>query len=277
MTTNTSGTNVLKRAHYWVLGAMVTLTLVLLNLPPLAAGRLRTGIRSLFLPLFGVAGAGQSFVDRASFSALTRASLITEIERLRITNQWLQVAADQGQDALTENARLRAMIGWQPRAPWKLRAARVIAREPTTWWRTATVDFGARDGARPDQPVLTSAGLVGRLREVEPTQSQVALIGDPECGVSVVVSETRDPGIIQESSSAPDPDGFVVLRTLQRSPATMAGHRVVTSGLGGVFPAGIPVGEIVDTRSVDGGLFTEARVRLGANLNQLEEVWVVVP
>jgi len=268
---------VLKRAHYWVLGAVVALTLVLLNLPPLAAGRLRTGIRSLFLPLFGVSGAGQSFVDRASFSALTRASLISEIERLRLTNQWLQVAADQGRDALAENDRLRALISWQPRAPWKLRAANVIAREPTTWWRTATLDFGSRDGARPNQPVLTSAGLVGRLREVEPTQSQVALIGDPECGVSVVVVETRDPGVIQESRSAPDPDGLVVMRTLQHSPATMAGHHVVTSGLGGVFPAGIPVGQVVDTRSVDGGLFTEARIRLGANLNQLEEVWVVAP
>lgn len=267
----------LKRAHYWVLGAVVVLTLVLLNLPPLAAGRLRTGVRSLFLPLFGVSGAGQHFVDRVSFSALTRASLISEIERLRQTNQWLQMAVDQGRDTLAENARLRAMVGWQPRAPWKLRAAHVIAREPTTWWRTATVDYGARDGARPNQPVLTSAGLVGRLREVESTQSQVSLIGDPDCGVSVLVAETRDPGIIQESLSAPDPEGLVTMRTLQRSPSAMAGHHVITSGLGGVFPAGIPVGEIVDTRSVEGGLYTEARIRLGANLNQLEEVWVLMP
>jgi len=268
---------VLKRAHYWVLGAVVTLTLLLLNLPPVAAGRLRTGIRSLFLPLFGVTGAGQSFVDRASFGTLTRASLISEIERLRQTNQWLQASADQGRDALAENTRLRAMIGWQPRTPWKLRAARVIAREPSTWWRTATIDFGSRDGARPNQPVLTSSGLVGRIREVEPTQSQVALIGDPDCGVSVLISETRDPGILQESRAAPDPEGMVTLRTLQRSPSAMAGHHVVTSGLGGVFPQGIPVGEVVDTRSVDGGLYTEARIRLGSNLNQLEEVWVLMP
>ncbi|MBN8249291.1 MAG: rod shape-determining protein MreC, partial [Verrucomicrobia bacterium] len=98
-----------------------------------------------------------------------------------------------------------------------------------------------------------------------------------DCGVSVLVAETRDPGIIQESRSAPDPEGLVTMRTLQRSPSAMAGHHVVTSGQGGVFPAGIPVGEIVDTRSVDGGLYTEARIRLGANLNQLEEVWVVMP
>ncbi|MBN8249934.1 MAG: hypothetical protein J0L84_21140, partial [Verrucomicrobia bacterium] len=96
----------LKRAHYWVLGAVVVLTLVLLNLPPLAAGRLRMGVRSLFLPLFGVSGAGQNFVDRASFGALTRASLISEIERLRQTNQWLQILADQGRETQAENTRL---------------------------------------------------------------------------------------------------------------------------------------------------------------------------
>lgn len=267
----------LKRAHYWVLGTVTVLLLLLLNLPPIAAGRLKLGISTLFLPLFGLAGAGQTFVDRVSYASLTRATLISEIERLREENQELQLAAAQGRDALTENGRLRSLLGWQSRAPWKLRAAHVIAREPTTWWRTVTIDYGGRDGARINQPVLTSSGLVGRIREVEPTHSQVALIGDPECGVSVVVVETRDSGIIQESRSAPDGEGLVILRTLQRSPATMAGQRVITSGLGGVFPSGIPVGQIVDTRSVDAGLYTEARVRLAANLNQLEDVWVLMP
>jgi rod shape-determining protein MreC len=57
----------------------------------------------------------------------------------------------------------------------------------------------------------------------------------------------------------------------------MAGQVVLTSGLGGVFPAGLPVGIIVDTRNEDGNVFTTARVRLAANLNRLEEVWVLQP
>ena len=150
-------------------------------------------------------------------------------------------------------------------------------RNDTTWWRTVTIDYGSRDGARTNQPVLTSTGLVGRIREVGLTHSQVALIGDPDCGVSAVVSESRDTGVILESRSAPDGEGLVILRTLQNSPATMPGHRVVTSGLGGVFPSGIPVGQIVDTQAVEGGLYTEARVRLSANLGQLEEIWVMTP
>lgn len=267
----------LKRTHYWVLGAVLALCLVLLNLPPTAAGRLKLGISTLFLPLFGLAGAGQSFVDRASFASINRTTLITEIDRLQKENDQLRLASEQGREAISENDRLRALLGWQPRAPWKLRAAMVIAREPTTWWRTVTIDYGSRDGARTNQPVLTSTGLVGRIREVGLTHSLVALIGDPDCGVSAIVSESRDTGIILESRSAPDGEGLVILRTLQRSPATMPGHHVLTSGLGGVFPSGIPVGQIVDTQSVEGGLYTEARVRLGANLGQLEEIWVMTP
>lgn len=266
-----------KRAHYVALGTLAVLLLLLLNLPPNTAARLRLAVGGLFLPLFGLAGSAQSFVDRASYSLLTRDTLIGEVERLRKENAQLTLGAIQSRDALGENARLRAALGWAPHAPWKLRAARVIGREASTFWRGVTLDYGSRDGAQINQPVLTGEGLVGRLRSVGPTWSEVALIGDPECGVSVIIGETRDHAVIQEARSAAVGDGYVTLKTLQNSPGIMAGHVVVTSGLGGVFPKGIPVGRIVDTRSVDGGLFTEARVGLAANLNRLEEVWVITP
>lgn len=266
----------LKRIHFWVLGIILALTLVLLNLPPSAAGRLKAAVAALFLPLFGLAGSAQSFVDRASYAPYTRSTLIQELERVRRENQELQIAQAQSRQILEENTRLRALLGWKPQAPWKVRAARVIGREPTTWWRNVTIDFGTKDGAREGQPVLTNSGLVGRIRETGPLHSNVALIGDPECGVSVIISESRELGLIQDARLAPAADGLVLLNTLQHSPAVMAGQTVRTSGLGGIFPAGIPVGEIVDTRSVDGGLYTEARVRLAAELNRLEEVWVLL-
>lgn len=267
----------LKRAHYWALGIVTVLTLLLLNLPPTAAGRLKLAVSGVFLPLFGLAGSGQSFVDRASYALLTRRTLISELERLQTENGQLRLAATQGQDALTENARLRGLLGWQPKTPWKRRPAHVVGREPSTWWRSVTIDFGARDGALVNLPIITNDGLVGRIRAVGPTHSEVALIGDPECGVSAIVAETRDNGIIQEARSSAVGDGYITFRTLQNSPAIMTGQQVLTSGLGGVFPKGIPIGAIADSRTVEGGLYTEARLRLAANLNRLEEVWVLTP
>lgn len=255
---------------------MLALAVVLLNLPPVAAGRLRLAVSSLFLPLFGLAGSSQSLADRAAFAPLTRNTLIGEIERLRMTNQQLQLADMQGRAAQDENARLRSLLAWQPQVRWTHKAARVIGREPTTWWRTLTLDFGERHGARVGQPVLTGDGLVGRIREVHPLNSQVVLVGDNECGVSALIRETRDQGLIQATAADPIGEGIVLLRTLQHSPGILAGHSVVTSGLGGVFPPGIPIGQIVDTRSAEGGLYTEARVRLAAQFNRLEEVWILL-
>ena len=266
-----------RRAHHVAISTVAVLTLVVLNLPPATAGRIKLAFGGLFLPLFGITGSGQSFVDRASYSLLTRSTLISEVERLRKENVGLRLEALRAQGALAENARLRASLNWTPKAPWKRLAARVVGREPTTFWRNITIDVGARDGIQANQPVLTGEGLVGRIREVGPTQSQVALIGDPDCGVSVIIGETRDNAVIQEARSSAIGDGYVTLRTLQNSPDILAGHLVLTSGLGGVFPRDIPVGRIVDTRSVDGGLYTEARVKLAANLNRLEEVWVLTP
>lgn len=255
----------------------LALGLVLLNLPPSVADRLKMAVSALFIPLFGLSRSTQSLADQASYHLLTRSTLIRELERLRRENLQLKLTNAQMSDLAFENSRLRSALQWQVRSPWKARSARVIGRDPTTWWRTILIDYGSVQGAQTNQTVITPDGLVGRIRSVQPIFSQVALIGDPECGVSIVINETREPGTIQEARSAMLSDGMIAVRTLQHSSTAMAGQSVSTMGNGGIFPKGIPVGQIVDTRSVDGGLSTEIRVRLGAQLNRLEEVWILTP
>jgi rod shape-determining protein MreC len=119
-------------------------------------------------------------------------------------------------------------------------------------------------------------GLVGRISSVSLTRSQVVLLGDPNCKVSArVENEARDTGII--GPSGPLDTEFVVLGYLSKNANLKPAQSVVTSGEGGIFPKGIPIGKIVDEQTVDYGLRTEARVRLAANLNALEEVWVMFP
>ena len=67
------------------------------------------------------------------------------------------------------------------------------------------------------------------------------------------------------------------MTTFQQTPGVLAGHAVLTSGEGGIFPKGLMVGTVMDARPARSGLYTSARVRLGANLNRLEEVWVLAP
>ncbi len=155
--------------------------------------------------------------------------------------------------------------------------ARVIARDPANWWRSLQINLGTRDGIRNNLPVVTADGLVGRTQSVSETRSQIILLGDPEFRVAAVVEGTNETGIITASSSTPQDQGMIDLDMLSGGSLVTPGQNVVTWGVGGVFPSGIPIGKIVDSRQKDYGLSVEARVKLGAKLSGLEEVWVMLP
>jgi rod shape-determining protein MreC len=124
-------------------------------------------------------------------------------------------------------------------------------------------------------PVLTTEGLVGRVSAVSYVSSQVVIIGDPNCRISALVEDgAHDMGVL--SGSDPLDNSLITLTYLTSSANLKPGQSVMTSGLGGVFPKGIPVGKIYDSRSpIEYGLAAEARVKLNANLGALEQVWVL--
>jgi rod shape-determining protein MreC len=265
-----------RRSHYVALSLIVLLTLVVLNLPGPTVARLKLAFGSLFLPLFGLAGSAHQLAGAAGDALMPRGELVRLMERERRENQRLQLQAMQAEEVARENARLRELVGWQRQTPWKLKLARVVLREPANWWRTVQIDLGSRDGLRVNLPVLTTRGLVGRLSSVSLTRSQVTLLGDPNCKVSVrVENESRDTGVV--GASSPLDPGLVTLSYLSRTTNLKPAQLVVTSGQGGIFPRGIPVGKIVDIQPVDYGARIEGRVKLAANLNSLDEVWVMFP
>ncbi|HTY88899.1 MAG TPA: rod shape-determining protein MreC [Candidatus Acidoferrum sp.] len=265
-----------RKKHYVALGAVTLLAVLILSLPPRAAARFKLAMGSWFLPLFGLANTAQQLPADLADSVLPRRELLHQIDWLRRTNELLQVQALQGAAILRENDQLHLLLGWQRQAPWKLRLANVVLRDPANWWRTVQIDLGSRDGLRENLPVVTADGLVGRVAAVGVTRSQVVLIGDPNCRVSAVVDNpARDTGII--GMGGPIETTLVDLTYLSGSANLKPGQGVFTSGLGGVFPRGIPIGQVVDARPVEFGLYTQARVKLGVNLGALEQVWVLFP
>jgi len=254
----------------------VLLTLLVLNLPAPTAARLKLTVGSLFVPLFGLAGSAPHVAGAAGDAIVPRRELLKLLESQRRENQRLKLQTMQAEEIARENDRLHQHVGWQRQAPWKLKLARVVLREPANWWRTLQIDLGSRDNVRVNQPVLTTEGLVGRISSVSLTRSQVTLLGDPNCKVSArVENETRDIGVV--GAAGPLDTELVVLGYLSRTANLKPAQLVITSGEGGIFPKGIPIGQIVDVQPVDYGARTEARVKLAANLNSLEEVWVMFP
>ena len=270
----------LKKSHYIVLLFLVLMVLALMQLPGGSMGKFKLAISGLFLPLFGLTSSTHQWLGDAKEGLVPRRDLLRQLDQSRRDNQDLQLRLQQDTQIWNENARLRSEVGWARQKRWQVKLARVIARDPASWWRSLEIDLGSRDGLRTNLAVLTADGLVGRVQSVGETRSQVLLLGDPNLRVAAVVSgpASGETGIITANSSSPQQDGMVDLDLLSGDSGVRPGQSVVTWGVaGGVFPPGIPIGAIVDTRSKEYRLSTEARVKLAANLSKLEEVWVMLP
>lgn len=266
----------LKRPHYIAIGLVVLLTLTIWNLPVRTTARLKLGLGSVFLPLFGLASSGQQLANRSADTLVPRREVLKQNEVLRHENQELRLQALQTEELRRENARLRQLVGWQQQSRWQLKLGRVVLREPANWWRTVQIDLGLQDGISNNLPVLTPEGfLVGRINSANVASSQVVLLGDSNCKVSARVdNQTGDMGVI--GPAGPLETEFVEMNFLSSSTNIKPGQSVKTSGEGGIFPKDILIGKVVDTHPSEYGLQTVARVKLAANLSALDEVWVRV-
>src|SRR2546423_201185 len=239
------------RQHYMALGVIVVLLIVILSLPGRTTARMKLGISSLFLPLFGLAGSAQQLVGRASDAVLPRGELLKQLEQLRRENQELQLKMNQNVELERENEKLRKLFSWQQQQRWKFKLAKVVLRDPANWWRTVRIDLGTRDDIQPGMAVLSSEGaLVGKIASAGYVSSQVVLLGDPNCKVYARIdNESRDTGVV--AASGPLESEFVDMRFLRQNANIKSGQLVKTSGEGGIFPADILIGKIVDARPAE--------------------------
>ncbi len=264
----------LKRPHYIALGLIVVLTLTILNLPSRTTARLKQGVGSFFFPMFRLANASQQISGELVDTVLPRSELLRQNQTLRKENNELKLQISRMDELTRENNQFRKLLAWQQQQPWKLKLGSVVLRDPANWWRSVQINLGSHDGIRTNMPVLTPEGaLAGRVSAVSQTRSLVVLLGDPNCKVAARVDNpTRDTGVI--GTSGPLESEFVEMGYLSKSANLKPGQRVVTSGDGDLFPPNIFIGLVVDSHPVEFGLAEVARVKLAANLNSLEEVWV---
>ena len=167
-----------------------------------------------------------------------------ENRRLRDENQRLRVESLQVSETATENRRLRRLLALQERLPLATVSAEIIAREWGGWVRSLTVNRGRGDKVARLTAVISPEGLIGRVIEVRRGASIVQVLTDPASTVGAHVVRTRTAGIVEG-----DPRGLMRLRYMAREGGGIqVGDVVVTSGAGGVFPRGLPVGRV---RAID--------------------------
>ncbi len=181
------------------------------------------------------------------------------------------------EEAIRENQRLQRLVDLKPRLARKTIGARVIGRDTSNWWRSIQIDRGEADQVTPGRPVVTDRGLVGRVTEVSENESRVLLLLDPTCSVWAVLADSREPGMVGGSARAFTRRPILEMTYVARAADVAPGETVVTSNDGPVFPAGLPIGTVLDGGpDEETGLYQRLQLDPVVDFRRLEEVMVIL-
>jgi rod shape-determining protein MreC len=277
----------LKPSKYW--HGLLALSLALVIAGWFSAGLLQ-GAREVVYPFENAAawvrrhvGAPVSGVfNRADLAARNR-ELTDAIDRLRLDVARLEAVA-------AENFQLRAALQFSPPSNCRVVVCPVLSQGGSTGWqRLIRVGKGRLAGLQAGDSVLVAEGLVGRIENVTPHTADVLLLSDSN---SRIACELDPPptgtvavrGVLCGGGGRAAGEGelqllYVIdplrLRFLKRDVEVAPQTRVVTSGLGGIFPRGLPVGYILESTIDPAGLYREAMVMPAADLGNLQTVFVL--
>ena len=187
-----------------------------------------------------------------------------EIDTLRMENY-------RYQEILATHERLQKLLQFKKTIDWPVLAAQVIGRDPTGWFESVILDKGKNSGLKVNMPVVNAEGVVGRLVFVSANYAKALLIIDQNSAVDCIIQRSRDEGIVKGLSSKICRLDYVV-----KTSDVVVGDKVVTSGMGRVFPKGLPVGEVVEVINIPGDLFRDIKVRPMVDFSKLEELLVIL-
>jgi rod shape-determining protein MreC len=174
------------------------------------------------------------------------------------------------EDAL-EGRRLQALLAFREKYVGSTVAAQVICASGSDQSRVLTIDKGSSDGLKPDMAVITPDGIVGKIRDVDPTTAHVLEIDDQSSGAGVILASTRIRAILRGTVA-----GHAQIGNLTADSRIKPGEQVLTSGGDQVYPRGLPVGTIQSIApDPDHQPYTAIVVKPAANLDRVEEVLVI--
>lgn len=198
-------------------------------------------------------------------------SVSRENDRLRRELRETKAFNSQCRETQLANGRLRSLLALGQKIKHPQIAAQVVGKDPSPWFQTVMVDKGSDDGVRKGMPVVNPEGIVGLVIEAAGHFAKVMLITDPNSAVDAVEQNSRARGIVKGGTS-----GYCVFNYVLRKHNISVGDTVVTSGMDGVFPKGLPVGQVANIVKYDAGIFQDVTITPFVDFERLEEVLIVL-
>lgn len=270
--------NIFRSKRLWLLGIVLSVLIFTINY----TAKNEYFLNRLGFPVITVLSPAQKVLSSVSVTIKEGFSTIPDMLTLKKQNEELQKQVRELEqykqkflEYQRENINLRSMLGLKQRNfQYELEAAEVIGRDPGNWFNVILIDKGEESGIKKDMAVITDQGLVGYILSVGKNFAKVILITDDRSSVSAMIERTRDNGILKGTID-PAPRGYIKMVYLPQEANIVKGDVVISSGLGGLVPKGIIIGEVIEARKEPYDLMQYAIVRPEVDFQKLEQVFVI--
>jgi rod shape-determining protein MreC len=185
-------------------------------------------------------------------------------------NRELRASLQGVTETRLENQRLKKLLDFVETDPRPVLPAMVVAEDAGSWARTIVIDKGERQGVREGLPVVVAEGVVGRVIKVAPGSARVLLVIDASSSVAGLVQRFRTRGVARGNGRG------LSFEYALREAVVEVGDLVVTSGMGGLFPKGLVLGQVTSVQRQDSSLFQQIELRPNLDFSRLEEVLVLL-
>jgi rod shape-determining protein MreC len=199
-----------------------------------------------------------------------------EAENVQLRQQvdQMQIELRNARAAADENDRLKGLLDLKEKSPYHAIMARVIARDPSLWFDTVTINAGRSAGVDLNMPVVTPGGIVGRVVATGPFTSQIMLITDEKAAAGAIVGQLGESNALG-SVKGLGSNGLVEMKYVSGLEKVDNGDYVLTTGQDGIYPPGLNVGTVVEVKQGTATTPHVIHIKPSARLDALEQVAVL--
>lgn len=247
--------------EYFLLLLYLLISMLLLSLSDTPQIR---AIRSLTISMIGTAEDALGFIP--NYFQLRNENRVLREQNLTLSEELIRL-----REARQENVHLRQLLALKEQSPFTYISASVVGKTLNLLQNTITIDAGRDEGVKPNMPIVTDEGLVGRVISTSPGYAIGQILWNKDFRASAKVERDRVDGILQWEGGE-----HLSLRNVAKTLDVQVGDVVVTSEYSALYPAGIRIGVVSKTSQAPGALFQTIEISPSVDFSRLEQVFVVV-